>query len=122
MELTNRELELVEFGNSLRGAEVYFREDWGCYYFSLLGKAFGMLNDNRITLKGNPNRNIQLRLKYEDITPGYHTNKVHWNSIVIDSEILTVADMKEFILESYSLVYAKLTRKDKEIVDDMPLR
>lgn len=122
MELTNRELELIEYGNSLQGAEVYFREDWGCYYFSLLGKSFGMLNDNRITLKGNPESNVQLRLKYKDITPGYHTNKVHWNSIVIDSNILNTQDMKELIHQSYVLVYAKLTKRDKEIVDEMPIR
>lgn len=107
---------LIEYGNTKKGADVYFRDDWGCYYFSLLGKCFGMLSDDFITLKGNKEENETLRETYKDIIPGYYSNKLHWNSIMLNSEVLTLDDFKAFIDLSYDLVFAKLTKKDKAIV------
>lgn len=77
--------EYIQYAESLKGADVYYRDSWECYYFSLLGKCFGMMNDVRITLKGEPDENILLREKYHDITPGYYANKQHWNSILFSS-------------------------------------
>ncbi|XKM14436.1 hypothetical protein RCS94_04485 [Orbaceae bacterium ac157xtp] len=62
--------EYIQYGQSLQGADVYYRDDWECYYFSLLGKCFGMLTTKIITLKGVPEINIQLREMYKDVTPG----------------------------------------------------
>lgn len=110
---------LIDYANSLKGAEVYFKTEWNCYYFSLLGKCFGMLNDDSVTLKGDPEENIYLRNKYEDIIPGYHTNKKHWNTINLNSIELTSDDYESMIHKSYKLVYKKLTKIDKEIVEEM---
>lgn len=110
---------LIEYGETLKGAEVYFRDDWECYYFSLLGKCFGMLSIERITLKGNPDKNMMLRQKYQDVTPGYYANKKHWNSIAINTLELTIEELRDLIYESYILVLNNLSRKEKTIIDEM---
>ena len=66
---------LEEFGNKLPHAKVYYREDWDCIYFDILGKQFGLMSkeaseESFITLKGNPETNEVLRESYEDIIPG----------------------------------------------------
>jgi len=111
---------LIDYGNDLRGAEVYFRDDWECYYFSLLGKCFGMLNDEIITLKGIPNENVILREKYKSVIPGYYTNKKHWNSIILNDREFDEIQIKDFIFQSYELVYKGLTKKEKEIINEFP--
>lgn len=119
--MSNEEIvkKLIEYGESFKGAEVYFRESWECYYFSLLGKCFGMLTTERITLKGNPDKNIILREKYKDVTPGYYANKKHWNSIKVDTLQLTLDEIKNLVHASYLLVYAGLNRKEKLIVEEI---
>lgn len=49
------------FGETLKGAKVYFREDWEVLYFDLQGKMFGMMSDQAsedaiITLKNLPEK------------------------------------------------------------------
>ncbi len=119
MNIKDIQLELIKHGESKRGAEVYFRDDWNCYYFSLLGKSFGMMNDELITLKGDVEENDILRQRYKDIIPGYYTNKAHWNSIYLNTNELSIEEFKLFIDVSYDLVFKKLTKKDKEIVNNL---
>ena len=114
--------EYIAFAEKQRGAEVYYRESWECFYFSLFGKNFGLLTPDIITLKGLPQDNIKLREAHTDVVAGYHMNKQHWNSIKADTEQLSMDEIKEMIRISYELVYDKLPKKDKEIIDEMPLR
>ncbi len=113
-----------DYGNTLKGAKVYYREDWQVYYFDLLGKMFGMMNREPsetaiITLKGLPEENEILREMYPDVIPGYYANKVHWNSIYLKTEQLSDPEIKKLILQSYKLVYHKLTKKAKAQIDAM---
>lgn len=110
----------IQFGNTLKGADVYYRESWECYYFDLLGKCFGMMNKSRITIKGLPENNERLRETHSDVTPGHYANKKHWITIDLSTKQLSENQIIELIRESYSLVYDKLTKKDKELVNDMP--
>ena len=110
----------IEFGKTLKGADVYFRESWECYYFDLLGKCFGMMTEERITIKWLPEDNEKLRALHSDVTPGYYANKKHWNTISLDTDQLTEDEIIDFIHESYKLVYDKLPKKDRVIVDEMP--
>ncbi len=61
----------------------------------------------RITVKCEPNRALQLRAQYTSVTPGYHMNKRHWNTILLTAE-LTDAQIFEMIDHSYELVVAML--------------
>jgi predicted DNA-binding protein (MmcQ/YjbR family) len=61
----------------------------------------------RFNAKCNPYKAIELREEYpEAILPGYHMNKKHWNTIVLDGTI-TSKLVYQLIDESYSLVSKK---------------
>lgn len=63
----------------------------------------------RFNVKCNPDKAIELREEYPDaVLPGYHMNKKHWNTIVIDGT-LSLKLIKEFIDDSYHLVKGKKT-------------
>ncbi len=107
---------LIEYGNTLPHASVYFREDWQVYYFDLAGKQFGLMSkepseESVITLKGNPDVNEEMRENYSDISPGYYANKKHWNSIKLNSKELSGSEIKRMILTSYELVWGNLPAK-----------
>ncbi|MFD2114284.1 MmcQ/YjbR family DNA-binding protein [Paenibacillus yanchengensis] len=118
MNIDERKQVMILHGNTKQGAEVYFREDWQCHYFSLLGKCFGMMNNEVITLKGNPDENEMLRITYQDVVPGYYANKTHWNSIYLHTTELSSDEIKHFIDLSYALVYQKLTKKEKATITE----
>lgn len=112
--------KMTAYGQSLPGAEVYFREDWGTVYFSLLGKQFGLMNpaadpQAKITLKNLPKKNEELRELYSGaIIPGYYANKTHWNSVLLSSKEVSDEQIEQLILESYQLVRAKLTKSERK--------
>jgi predicted DNA-binding protein (MmcQ/YjbR family) len=58
----------------------------------------------KINVKCNPELALELRANYPDtVLPGYHMNKKHWNTIVIDG-LLSWVSLKEMIEHSYRLV------------------
>ncbi len=68
---------------------------------------------SRMNLKCDPDRAISLRDQHEGILPGYHMNKKHWNTIVLDGSV--PADLvRTMIEESYELVVAGMTRRQRE--------
>lgn len=67
----------------------------------------------RLNLKCDPNDAIAYRDIYECVISGYHMNKKHWNTIILDGT-MEEDILKEMIVESYDLVVSKLTRKEKE--------
>ncbi|GGH67630.1 MAG: MmcQ/YjbR family DNA-binding protein [Bacteroidetes bacterium] len=62
-----------------------------------------------ISLKCNPERAIELREEYEGIQPGWHLNKVHWNSV--NAEQVPADLVRELIDHSYDLIVSSLTKK-----------
>jgi predicted DNA-binding protein (MmcQ/YjbR family) len=74
--------------------------------FKVKGKVFALANldgDLSINLKCDPDYAIELREKYPSVTPGYHMNKKHWNTVILDG---SVPDKEVFawIDQSYELV------------------
>ena len=57
----------------------------------------------QFNVKCDPENAVLLRERYECILPGYHMNKKHWNTILIDGT-LTNDQLKEQITNSYNLV------------------
>lgn len=57
----------------------------------------------QINVKCEPENAILLRERYECILPGYHMNKKHWNTIIING-ILTADQLKQQVVNSYNLV------------------
>ena len=60
----------------------------------------------KFNVKCNPELALELREQYSSVLPGYHMNKKHWNTIVIDGNIPTIK-LKEFIQHSFELVRGK---------------
>ena len=58
----------------------------------------------QFNVKCDPERAIQLREEYPDtVLPGYHMNKKHWNTIIVDGA-LSKKQLLEMVNESYQLV------------------
>jgi predicted DNA-binding protein (MmcQ/YjbR family) len=66
-----------------------------------------------INLKCDPEYAVELRERYEGITPGYHMNKVHWNTVALDGTVPWKLVM-ELIDHSYVLVVNSLPKKVRE--------
>ncbi len=87
--------------------------------FKVSGKIFLLAGLNNIPLqfniKCNPEKAIELRESYDSILPGYHMNKKHWNTVIVEGTIPPHL-IKEMIRDSYILVSASLPesrRKNK---------
>jgi predicted DNA-binding protein (MmcQ/YjbR family) len=85
--------------------------------FKVAGKIFALasLDDipARVNLKCDPNLALELRDRYEQVTPGYHMSKKHWNTIEIDSGIPD-RELRKMIDHSYELVVKGLPKKQRE--------
>ena len=64
----------------------------------------------RVNLKCDPDLALDLRDRYEQVTPGYHMSKKHWNTIEIDRGIPAV-DLLRMIDHSYELVVKSLPKR-----------
>jgi predicted DNA-binding protein (MmcQ/YjbR family) len=83
--------------------------------FKVGGKVFALSrlassDPLRISLKCDPEVAVGLRAEHDAITAGYHLNKRHWNTVVIDGS-LPDRMIVEMIEDSYDLVVASLPRR-----------
>jgi predicted DNA-binding protein (MmcQ/YjbR family) len=85
--------------------------------FKVMGKMFSLTSLDsevfRFNLKNTPEKNEELRAEYESIIPGYHMNKLHWNTIFVNQSIKETL-LRELIDESYELIVKSLTKKIQE--------
>ncbi len=75
------------------------------------GKMFALTSPDelpaRLNLKCDPDRSLALRDRYEAVLPGWHMNKRHWNTLVLDGS-LPSGLVRELIDHSYDLIVAAL--------------
>jgi predicted DNA-binding protein (MmcQ/YjbR family) len=67
---------------------------------------------DRVNLKCDPERAIELREQYASIIPGFHMNKKHWNTLLFHGD-LDDTSIFELVKHSYDLVWKGLTKKVK---------
>lgn len=60
----------------------------------------------RFNVKCAPDKALELREEFSCVLPGYHMNKKHWNTVVVDGSVST-KQLKEWIDHSYELVVGK---------------
>ena len=81
--------------------------------FKVAGKMFALTGLDRIpataNLKCDPDLALELRDRYDQIRPGYHMNKKHWNTVEIESGI-PEAELRRMIDHSYELVVKSLPK------------
>jgi predicted DNA-binding protein (MmcQ/YjbR family) len=82
-----------------------FGEDVAVY--KVQDKMFALISEGkepvRLSLKCDPQLSQLLREKYEEVMPGYHLNKKHWNTLVLAGQ-LGWDEVQDLIRHSYYLV------------------
>ncbi|MEM1136476.1 MAG: MmcQ/YjbR family DNA-binding protein [Bacteroidota bacterium] len=81
--------------------------------FKVMGKMFALTdidNFESINLKCDPEEAIRLREKYDSVSPGYHMNKKHWNTITVNGD-MDDATLCHWINHSYDRVVLGLPAK-----------
>ena len=89
--------------------------------FKVMGKMFTLADVTDFTginLKVDPEQGVELREKYASVQPGYHMNKKHWITVLMDDSIPDKL-IKQWIDHSYQLVASKLTKKEKSALESM---
>lgn len=81
--------------------------------FKVGGKIFLLTNlyssSVSFNVKCNPDKALEWRERYPCVTPGYHMNKKHWNTVIVDGSI-NHDSLIEMIDDSYDLVVNTLPR------------
>jgi predicted DNA-binding protein (MmcQ/YjbR family) len=81
--------------------------------FKVAGKMFALAALNElpptVNLKCDPDLALDLRDRYEQVRPGYHMNKKHWNTVEIEGGI-SVVELRRMIDHSYELVVERLPK------------
>ncbi|MCW5876254.1 MAG: MmcQ/YjbR family DNA-binding protein [Anaerolineales bacterium] len=99
--------------SSKPGAEASYPFGPGALVFKVAGKMFALLGEDEaiesINLKCDPQDALALRAAHPAITPGYHMNKKHWNTLLLDGSLPDELVL-ELIDQSYDLVAAKLPK------------
>ena len=62
-----------------------------------------------VNLKCDPDLALDLRDRYEQVRPGYHMNKKHWNSVMLDGSV-PGDEVREMVEHAYTVVVAGLPR------------
>lgn len=102
-----------EYCLSKPGATECFPFDEETLVFKVGGKMFALIGldaPDNANLKCDPEKAIELREKWEEIQPGFHMNKSHWNTVHFsprlgDRMVMDLIDL------SYNLVFQSLTKK-----------
>jgi predicted DNA-binding protein (MmcQ/YjbR family) len=80
--------------------------------FKVAGKMFALSQLRqrplRVSLKCEPLLAAQLREAHDAVLPGYHLNKRHWNTVIIDGSVPEQL-IKDMIEDSYDLVVSQLS-------------
>ena len=81
--------------------------------FKVSGKMFALAAVDEVppsvNLKCDPDLALDLRDRYEQITPGYHMNKKHWNTVQMDGGVPDT-EVRRMIDHSYDLVAKALPK------------
>ena len=99
-----------KFCLSLKGVTEEFPFDDQTLVYKVMGKIFALADVDffeSINLKCDPEEAIELRERYPAVIPGYHMNKMHWNTVKMDGSIPDKL-VCEWIIKSYTLVVEKL--------------
>lgn len=99
---------------TLPGAHEEYKEEWGAWLYRVGTKMFALVSSQRtsITLKCDPVWAQLLRQTYPAVTPGYHMNKRHWNTVMVDGSI-PADELREMVEHSHRLVVASLTKRQR---------
>lgn len=102
----------VAFCGSMRAATEGYPFGTEALVFKVGGKIFAIVVEDSISLKCDPHLALALREDFAAVTPGYHLNKRHWNTIRLDGSVPDEV-LRDWIEDSYDLALAGLTRAQR---------
>jgi predicted DNA-binding protein (MmcQ/YjbR family) len=101
---------------SKQGATFDYPFDQEVRVYRVAEKIFALMVDKQplsINLKCNPMYALELRSIYASVILGYHMNKKHWNTVMVEGDVDEKL-LKELIDHSYTLIVQSLTKKQRE--------
>lgn len=108
---------LYEWCMAKKGVSEHFPFDDDVLVFKVGGKLFCLTSlsswekgEPALNLKCNPDKSEQLRANYHGITPGYHMNKKHWNTVRVNEDVPDFMIL-ELLKHSFDLVFTSLPKK-----------
>ncbi|MFA9398472.1 MAG: MmcQ/YjbR family DNA-binding protein [Clostridiaceae bacterium] len=112
-------IDLKKYCLNKKATKEDFPFDDKTLVFKVGTKMFGLTNiENEVlsvNLKCDPELSISLRNEYSAIKPGYHMNKEHWNTVILDGSIED--DKIEWLIDlSYDLVVKGLPKNQRELL------
>jgi predicted DNA-binding protein (MmcQ/YjbR family) len=112
--MTSRQLR--DYCLSLAGTEETFPFNPETSVFKVGGKMFALSalgsESLRVSLKCEPQLAEALRAEHAAVIPGYHLNKRHWNTVILDGSLSDEA-VREMVEDSYDLVVSKLPKAER---------
>lgn len=85
--------------------------------FKIKGKLYAILGVEagvaRVNLKCDPEEAIALRDVFEGVIPGYHMNKKHWNTVILDGTV-PQNEIERMVDNSYKLVFKGLKKSERQ--------
>jgi predicted DNA-binding protein (MmcQ/YjbR family) len=83
--------------------------------YKVMGKMFALTDLDSfesVNLKVDPEHGVELRERYDAVQQGYHMNKKHWITVIMDGSIPD-KDFQKWVDDSYNLVVLSLTKKQQ---------
>jgi|GEM_PF-4812297 len=113
--LPERYAWIDDYCRKKRGCVSEYVQAWDVTRYMLDGKFFVVIMQNPdkesiITLKLEPGYGHLLRMIHKEVMPGYHMNKRHWNSILLESNFSDEL-LEGLIDESYNILFKSLSKK-----------
>ncbi len=117
--------ELLRLCRAQSGATEDYPFDMDTLVFRVVGKIFALTNEaslpERVTLKCEPELAQELRDQFRGVEPGYHTNKRHWNTVYLESDV-PADEIESMIDHSYERVVQGLRKSDREALAELAQR
>ncbi|PKH50472.1 MmcQ-like protein [Tenacibaculum sp. Bg11-29] len=108
-----------------KGVTEHFPFDDVTLVFKVMNKMFALSglnsweqNEAKVNLKCDPEKALELRSEYDSINPGWHMNKKHWNTLILNNDVSDKIAF-ELIDHSYELIVKGLTKKLREELKSM---
>lgn len=93
----------------------------GTAVYKVVGKVFAIVEPSlptpQVTLKCEPSLALELRAQFDGVTPGYHMNKKHWNTVVLDGSVPN-DEVRDMVQHAYDRVVAGLPKKVRQDLAD----
>ena len=109
--------QLRDYCLSKKGTEETLPFGPDTLVYKVAGKVFLLtdLNEEQLSfnVKCDPDKAIELREQFSCVLSGYHMNKKHWNTVVVDGSVST-KQLKEWIDHSYDLIVESLPKKVRD--------